>query len=97
MQTERYRKHLKKAVNLLFFAELEIFDDIVDTAFSGIYSDIAEVHDNKEILFMEEAYFEDTNDANVVILMDIMKRIRTAKVKMMNLNALDYDELASDP
>ena len=96
MQNKKYRKHLGEAVSFLYFAESTVFDWIVNLAFSGIYSDIAEVHENNELVEMDPAYFEDTDDPNVEMLMNLWKRLGLTREKIMNLSAIEEDEVFDD-
>ena len=60
-----------------------------NVAFSRKYKDISEVHDEGEILNMELAFFEDTQDPNLDILVELVKNIFNSKNTMTNLNAID--------
>jgi len=89
MKTNDYKQTLYDAVTVLHKAETEIFTSMVNVAFAGKYKDISEVHDEGEILNMELAFFENTEDANLDILVESVKNIFNSKNRLMNLNALD--------
>ena len=67
MKVQDYKKSLEDAVAVLHKAETEIFTAMVNVAFAGEYKGISEVHDEGEILNMELAFFENTEDTNLDI------------------------------
>ena len=89
MKTKNYREHLEKALAFLSLAEDTLYEQVVNLAFSGIYSEIAEVHENNEIKEMDPAYFEDTDDANVEMLMNLVKRLKLTREKIIDINAIE--------
>lgn len=96
MQNKKYRQRLRETVSFLYYAEDTVFDWVVNLAFSGIYSNIAEVYEENELVAMDPAYFEDTDDANVEILMNLWKRIGLTREKIMDLSGMEEDEVFDD-
>ena len=45
---------------------------------------------------MDPVYFEDTDDPNVEMLMNLWKRIGLTRQKIMNLNAMEGEEVYDD-
>lgn len=90
MSTE-YKQWLEDAVRTLQNAENEVFTAMVNVAFSGVYKDISRVHEPGDVINMELAMFEDTDDQNLDLLVDAVKKIAETKESLINLNALEID------
>jgi hypothetical protein len=80
MKDQDYKQTLEDAVLILHKAEIEIFTAMVNVAFSGKYKDISKVHDEGEIINMELDYFENSEDANIDILLEVVKNISMQKI-----------------
>ena len=90
--TTHYRKTLKLAARHLNEAENNLKDALVNVAFAGVYKEITDVCDKGDEIEMHEAYFENTGDANVDLLFNVVKELYTAKLSLMNLNAIELNE-----
>lgn len=91
MQLENYKESLYDAVRVLHNAEQEVFTAMVNIGFAGEYSEISKLHEPGEILDLELAMFEDTGDANLDKMVDLVKAMAGVKESLINLNALDID------
>lgn len=92
MQPQDYRDALTEAVNTLQEVENQVFTAMVNVGFAGEYRDISELHEPGEVLNLELAMFEDTNDQNLTSLVELVKEIAAVKMKLINLNALEVEE-----
>ena len=91
MSTSEYKQWLEDAVHTLQNAENEVFTAMVNVAFSGVYKDISRVHEPGDVINMELAMFEETDDQNLDLLVDAVKKIAAIKESLINLNALEID------
>ena len=91
MATSEYKQWLEDAVHTLQNAENEVFTAMVNVGFSGVYKDISRVHEPGDVINMELAMFEETDDQNLDLLVDLVKKIATIKESLINLNALEID------
>ena len=91
MSTSEYKQWVEDAVHTLQNAENEVFTAMVNVAFSGVYKDISRVHEPGDVINMELAMFEETDDQNLELLVDLVKKIATIKESLINLNALEID------
>ncbi|HSB91557.1 MAG TPA: hypothetical protein VLC28_00505 [Flavitalea sp.] len=91
MMSTEYKQWLEDAVRTLQNAENEVFTAMVNVAFSGVYKDISRVHEPGDVINMELAMFEDTDDQNLDLLVDAVKKIAETKESLINLNALEID------
>src|SRR6476660_6311042 len=91
MSTTEYKQWLEDAVHTLQNAENEVFTAMVNVAFSGVYKDISRVHEPGDVINMELAMFEETNDQNLDLLVDAVKKIAEIKESLININALEID------
>jgi len=91
MATSEYKQWLEDAVHTLQNAENEVFTAMVNVAFSGVYKDISRVHEPGDVINMELAMFEETDDQNLDLLVDAVKKIAEIKESLINLNALEVD------
>ena len=64
---------------------------MVNVGFSGVYKDISRVHEPGDIINMELAMFEDTDDQNLDLLVEAVKKIAEIKESLINLNALEIN------
>jgi hypothetical protein len=64
---------LKYAVKTLHQAEIELFTAMVNVGFKGTYEDISRLHETGEVLNLELAMFEGTEDANLEALVEVVK------------------------
>jgi hypothetical protein len=92
MSSEEYKQWLVDAVRTLQNAENEIFTAMVNVGFSGVYKDISRVHEPGDVINMELAMFEDTDDQNLELLVEAVKKIAEIKESLMNLNGIDEEE-----
>lgn len=91
MQDDHYKKTLEQAVYLLHDAETELFTAMVNIGFAGVYEDISKVYEHGESINLELAMFENTSDANLDLMVDLITQIITVKNSLMNLNNLQVD------
>lgn len=91
MQNEDYQGSLEEAVRTLHRAETEIFTAMVNVGFQGVYKDISLLHENGEVLNLELAMFEDTEDANLEALVEAVRQIALAKQTLINLGNLNVE------
>jgi hypothetical protein len=91
MQNTDYRQSLENAVRALHQAEMELFTAMVNVGFKGPYEDISRVHEVGEVLNLELAMFEGTEDANLEALVEAVKHVARTKQALMNRNALDIE------
>jgi hypothetical protein len=96
MSSTEYKQWLEDAVRTLQNAENEVFTAMVNVAFSGVYKDISRVHEPGDVINMELAMFEETDDQNLDLLVDAVKKIAEIKESLINLNAIEIDLEAED-
>jgi len=92
MSSDEYKQWLEEAVRTLQNAENEVFTAMVNVGFSGVYKDMSRVHEPGDVINMELAMFEDTDDQNLQLLVEAVKQIATVKQSLMNLNGIELDE-----
>jgi hypothetical protein len=91
MSSSEYKQWLEDAVHTLQNAENEIFTAMVNVGFSGVYKDISRVHEPGDVINMELAMFEDTDDQNLDFLVEAVRKITEIKESLINLNALEIN------
>jgi hypothetical protein len=91
MSSSEYKEWLEDAVHTLQNAENEVFTAMVNVGFSGVYKDISRVHEPGDIINMELAMFEDTDDQNLELLVGLVKKIAEVKESLININALEIN------
>jgi hypothetical protein len=91
MQHPDYRESLEDAVRALHLAEIDLFTAMVNVGFKGVYADIARLHEPDEVLNLELAMFEGTEDANLDALVAIVKQVARTKQSLISLNALTIE------
>lgn len=89
MQNTDYRNSLEDAVRSLHQAEMELFTAMVNVGFKGTYEDISRLHEVGEVLNLELAMFEDTGDANLEALVQVVKQVARTKQSLIRMNALE--------
>jgi hypothetical protein len=89
MQNTDYRESLGDAVRALHQAEIELFTAMVNVGFKGAYADISRLHETGEVLELELAMFERTDDANLEAMVELVKQVARTKQSLISLNALD--------
>jgi len=92
MSSNEYKQWLEDAVRTLQNAENDIFTAMVNVGFSGVYKDISRVHEPGDVINMELAMFEDTDDQNLDLLVEAVKSVAAIKQRLMNLNGIELDE-----
>ena len=88
-----YHSSILDAINILHNAENEIFTAMVNTGMQGIYKDVIRSHEVGDVIDLELAMFEDTEDQNLDALVEAIKAVAAAKHTLANLNNIDLDEL----
>lgn len=91
MDNEYYRQNLEQAVYALHDAETKIFTAMVNVGFAGVYEDISKVYEHGETINLELAMFENTGDANLDLMSELIARIMSVKESINNLNNLNID------
>ena len=91
MQDDHYKKTLEQAVYLLHDAETELFSAMVNIGFAGVYEDISKVYEHGESINLELAMFENTSDANLDLMVDLIQQLINVKNSLINLNNLQVD------
>lgn len=89
MPNTDYREALEDAVRALHQAEMDLFTAMVNVGFKGPYEDISRLHEVGEVLHLELAMFEDTGDANLEALAEVVKQVARTKQSLIRLNALE--------
>lgn len=92
MSSTEYRQWLEEAVRTLQHAENEVFTAMVNVGFSGVYKDISRVHEPGDVINMELAMFEDTDDQNLELLVEAVRQIASIRQSLMNLNGIELEE-----
>lgn len=98
MQEDHYKKSLEQAVYTLHDTETMIFTAMVNLGFAGVYEDISKVYEHGETINLELAMFENTGDANLDLMVNVLHKLIDAKNSINNLNNLqiDLDEYEAD-
>lgn len=91
MEPLDYRKMVIKAINTLTTAQISVFTSIVNVGSAGDYKEL-DFEEGEEVEF-ELAHFDTSDDANVQTLMKLFKQMEDTKQRLINLNAVDDDEL----
>jgi hypothetical protein len=91
MQNQQYKEALEEAVYTLHEAENQLFTTMVNIGFSGVYEDISKLHEPGESINLELAMFENTDDANLDLMVEVITNIVRVKNSIMNLNNLDIN------
>lgn len=91
MQDPNYKEALEQAVYTLHEAETQLFTAMVNIGFTGVYADISKLHEPGESINLELAMFENTDDANLDEMVDVISSIVKVKNTLINLNNLQVD------
>lgn len=88
-----YRNYLLETINSLEKTEQEIFTGILNLADNGELSQILSAFEVGEKYAFNIKHFEKSEDENVQRLVYIYKEVATIKNDLINLNAVEEDEL----
>lgn len=91
-----YKAKVFEGLKALAMAERELFTAMVNIGFSGVYDDISKLHSVGEVLDLELAMFEDTDDANLNLYSSMVRKMMETKLRLMNLNNLSEEDLGLD-
>ena len=97
MQQQEYRDTIVETLNTLEVAQTRLFTAMVNVGMTGTHIDIDTAFDLGEIYNFEIEMFEDSGDANLDLIIKLLKQMEVAKQSLMNLNAIDQDELDEVP
>ncbi len=85
---QTYKEALETAVQCLDDAEGHAMSGVLNIAFAGEYKELGRLYDVGEILEIEPAMFEDTEDTNIDLLLKLVYEINSVKETLCNLNGL---------
>jgi hypothetical protein len=94
MQPLDYRETIVEA--LLNVAQIKMFAAMVNVGMAGSLAE-ADAFDLGEVVDFEIEMFEDSGDANLEILIRLIKQMEAARQSLMNLNAIGEDEIEGVP
>jgi hypothetical protein len=97
MQPQEYRDTILEALNKIEVAQTRMFTAMVNVGMSGSLVDLTDAFDLGEVVNFEIEMFEDSGDVNLEIIIKLIKQMEVAKQSLMNLNAIDQDELDEVP
>jgi hypothetical protein len=97
MQQQEYRETIIETLNKLEVAQTRLFTAMVNVGMKGTHIDIDTVFDLGEVYDFEIEMFEDSGDANLDIIVKLLKQMEAAKQSLMNLNAIDEDDIDEVP
>lgn len=97
MQPQNYRDTIIEALNKIEFAQTRMFSAMVNVGMAGELVDLNSAFDLGEVVNFEVEMFEDSGDANLDIIIKVIRHLEKAKQSLMNLNAVSEDELDEVP
>ena len=90
-----YKTTIIEALNRLNIAQTRMFTAMINVGMSNTFKEL-EFEAGDTINFEIES-FEDSGDANLETIIDLIKKMEETKLKLMNLNAVNEDELDEVP
>ena len=97
MEPQNYRDTIVEALNNLQKAQTGMFTAMINVGMAGSLVDINTAFDLGEVFNFEIEMFEESGDANLDIIITLIKEMEAAKQSLMNLNAISEDELDEVP
>lgn len=91
-QDDDYRDALMEATALLVQVERWLFTAMINTGMTGVYRELHQAFEPGDVYEFELAHFEDTGDANLDLLVDVLKQTAAARISLINLNTLPEPE-----
>ena len=85
---QTYKEALESALECLEEAEGHTMSAILNIAFAGEYKELGRLYEIGEILEIEPAMFEETGDANIDLILKLVREINGVKESIRNLNGL---------
>ena len=86
---QTYRESLLTALDCLEEAEGHAMAAILNIAFSGPYQELGKLYDVGEILDVDYLMFEGTEDSNIDLVIQLVKKIQRTRETIRNINALE--------
>jgi hypothetical protein len=85
---QTYKQALKSALECLDEAEGHAMSGMLNIAFAGAYKELGRLYEEGEILEVEPGMFEDTEDANIDLILKLVSHINSVKESLRNLNGV---------
>ncbi len=92
---QNYRDTIIQALNRLNIAQTSLFPAMINVGMSNTFKDLN--FEMGDVIPFELESFEDSGDANLDIIIDLIKKMEVAKLSLMNLNSIKEDELDEVP
>ena len=96
MERQDYRTIIIDALNQLNIAQTRMYTAMINVGMAGTLSDINSFEVGDVIPFEIES-FEDSGDASLESIVSLIKEMEVVKRKIMNLNAVNEEELDEVP
>ena len=90
-----YRDTIIESLNRLSIAQTSMFTAMINLGMSNTFKDLN--FEMGDVIPFELESFENSGDANLDILIDLIKQMEVAKMSLMNLNSVNEDELEEVP
>ena len=90
-----YRKFLLEAINGLLESQELLFSNAINLAMSSEMKEYDELFELGDKYEFDIKQFEDSKDANVQLLVTLVKSLNSARDSIININAITYEELES--
>lgn len=92
---QNYRETIIEALNRLNIAQTSMFTAMVNIGMAGTFKQLD--FEAGDVVPFEIESFENSGDANLDVIIDLIKKMELAKMSIMNLNGVNEDELDEVP
>lgn len=90
-----YRKFIVKTIVELENYRDEVYNSIVNISMAGEYADINELFEVGETLPLDIKDFENSDDANIQRLIELLNSLYEVNTSIRNFNSISQDEIDS--
>lgn len=83
---DAYRLRLSEACQTIADSRKQLFAALINVGMSGEFKELDELFEEGDFFQFERSHFEGSNDINVEILMELLKKMDETHSKLVNLN-----------
>lgn len=92
MQTENYRANLQEALQTLMNVNSSLYLNLIGIAMQGELKDFNDAVPVGEVHKFDFTIFENCTDANVQLLVKLIKAVDETFLSIQNINGIDWEE-----
>lgn len=83
---DAYKLRLSEACQTIADSSNQLFTALINVGMSGEFKELDELFDEGDFFQFERSHFQDSNDINVKILMELLDKMDETHSKLVNLN-----------